>query len=96
MTAIVAIESSATDDRLASLRSAIVSDVVRAIRKELHLGSAALLTVPEVARLYRRSRDEVRLAAVEGRVKCRKTKSRAGSCAYLIDAKDAARVWGAQ
>lgn len=81
---------------LEQIKDAIISGVIRAVRKELRLTSIALLTIPEVARKYRKDKEEIRLAAKEGLVKSAKRKPRNGDESFMIDANDAERVWGAK
>lgn len=80
---------------LDQLRDELIKSVVAAVRTELRRDDKALLTVPEVARKYRLRDEDVRRAAKEGIVKCRRT-SRGGCEAFLICAIDAGRLWGAE
>ncbi len=79
----------------AALKADLVQSVVTALKSELRKANVALLTVPEVARKYRRDVHAIRRMVADGLIKCREVKPRNGRKSYLVDAIDAERVLGA-
>jgi hypothetical protein len=73
----------------------IARRVAQLVRRELKLPALKLLTVNEVAAMYRIREKTVRDDVAAGKVKCKTVKPRSGKVGYLIDADDAARVFGA-
>lgn len=73
----------------------LIANKVAAILKRDKRTDPALLTIPEVAAKYRQDKETIRKAARGGLVKCVSRKPRHGRETFMIDAKDAERVWGA-